>query len=275
MKNLITRSISGAVYVALIIAAILSGSYWMLWLVMLLAFLAITEFNIISNPDGRPSGILRAIDLITAGIALMFPYSFSINDNVHAFLLIPAFILLVMVRLIASLYIKEGNQLSLMAHSLMAQLYITLPLVVLLMVYYVVPKIVLLMFIMIWLSDTGAFCVGSLMGKHRLFERISPKKSWEGFVGGLVFSIAAGVIAASIWGDSYFNGFSVAQLAGMGAVVAAFATWGDLVESMIKRTLGIKDSGNLIPGHGGILDRIDSLLLVAPATAVYLFIILT
>lgn len=274
MNNLVTRSISGAVYVALIVAAILSGGYWMLWLVMLMAFLAITEFNIISNTGERPAAAIRAIDLVTAGMALLLPYAYSINDTRHAMLIIPLLIALLLARMIVALYIRNGNPLTQLAHSFMAQLYITVPMMILLMVYYDMPNIVLLMFIMIWLNDTGAFCVGSLIGKNKLFERISPKKSWEGFFGGMAFSIMAGIVASAVWGDSYFSGFAVWQLAVLGAVVSTFATWGDLVESLIKRTLGIKDSGNIIPGHGGILDRIDSLLLVAPATMIYMLFIL-
>ena len=131
---------------------------------------------------------------------------------------------------------------------------------------------------MIWLNDTGAFCVGSLIGRRRLFERISPKKSWEGFYGGLLFSIIAGIVAGSpLLADhctaSLHNAnFTAVSLGILGLLVSIMSTWGDLVESMIKRTLGIKDSGHLLPGHGGILDRIDSLLFVAPATLLFLLI---
>ncbi len=135
--------------------------------------------------------------------------------------------------------------------------------------------IVLIMFIMIWLNDTGAYCVGSLLGKRRLFPRLSPKKSWEGFWGGMAFCIAAGATCyfafnhdeVMLWGNR-----SLSAWIGFGIVVCIFSTWGDLFESMIKRTVGAKDSGKLIPGHGGILDRIDSLLLTAPAAFIYLLL---
>ncbi len=129
--------------------------------------------------------------------------------------------------------------------------------------------VLLAMFILIWLSDTGAFCVGSLMGRHKLFKRISPKKSWEGFFGGLLFCLAASAFFY-FYGNGVFGYLNLWQLLGMGAVVCVFGTWGDLVESLIKRSLGVKDSGSLLPGHGGILDRIDSLLLVTPALLLYL-----
>ena len=174
-------------------------------------------------------------------------------------------------RLVMQLYSQESSPLTNIAYSYMGQMYIALPLGLMSM-YYTLPDgkfLLLAMFIMIWLNDTGAFLVGSMIGKHKLFPRISPNKSWEGFIGGVVFAIASSFVFKYCF-PSYFENISIFGLAGMGAVVGAFATWGDLVESLIKRTLGVKDSGKLLPGHGGILDRIDSLLLVIPASLLYL-----
>ncbi len=126
----------------------------------------------------------------------------------------------------------------------------------------------LLIFIMIWLNDTGAFLVGSAIGRHRLFERLSPKKSWEGFFGGLLFCLIAGYLAPILSADD-FAGYPM-RYVGLGVLVCVFSTWGDLFESMIKRAAGVKDSGNILPGHGGMLDRIDSILFVVPASLVYL-----
>lgn len=119
---------------------------------------------------------------------------------------------------------------------------------------------VLTLFILIWLNDTGAYCVGCLIGRHKLFERLSPNKTWEGFFGGFVFAVAAGIAAALLCPSL---GMSVVGGAVLGAGVSIVATFGDLFESMMKRHRHLKDSGNVIPGHGGILDRIDSLLLVS------------
>ena len=119
-----------------------------------------------------------------------------------------------------------------------------------------------------WASDTDAYCVGSLIGKHPLFKRISPNKSWEGSVGGAVLAIGISMIFAHYDTSLY----STLQWAGMALVVVAFVTWGDLVESLMKRQLGIKDSGNILPGHGGMLDRFDSSLIAIPAVALYLAI---
>ena len=119
-----------------------------------------------------------------------------------------------------------------------------------------------------WASDTGAYCVGSLIGKHPLFKRISPNKSWEGSVGGAVLAIGISMIFAHYDTSLY----STLQWAGMALVVVVFGTWGDLVESLMKRQLGIKDSGNILPGHGGMLDRFDNSLIAIPAVALYLAI---
>jgi phosphatidate cytidylyltransferase len=154
----------------------------------------------------------------------------------------------------------------------MSQLYIALPLLVLQFIYKIGAGFVLLMFVLIWLNDTGAFLVGCTLGRHRLFPRISPKKSWEGFFGGMAFCIAAGVAAKLIFPE-YFFICSMPAMVGFGIVVCVFATWGDLIESLIKRTAGVKDSGKLLPGHGGILDRIDSLLVVSLATMTYIILL--
>ena len=131
----------------------------------------------------------------------------------------------------------------------------------------------LALFIFIWLNDTGAFCVGTLIGKRRLFERISPKKSWEGFWGGLGLCILLAVVI-SYWFNDVFSGPNLYTWIGLSIVVSVFSTLGDLCESLIKRSIGVKDSGKLLPGHGGILDRIDSLLLVSPTALFFLSLLL-
>jgi phosphatidate cytidylyltransferase len=123
-------------------------------------------------------------------------------------------------------------------------------------------------FVFLWVNDSGAYCVGSLLGRHKLFPRISPGKSWEGSIGGAVFVLAA-AWAISRFLDSTM--LTTLEWLGLGLVVVVFGTWGDLIESLFKRTLGIKDSGNILPGHGGMLDRFDSSLMAIPAAVVYLY----
>jgi phosphatidate cytidylyltransferase len=127
------------------------------------------------------------------------------------------------------------------------------------------PLLGLALFVFVWLNDSGAYLIGSKFGHHHLFERISPKKSWEGFWGGFVLALCSSQVFAF-----YFPSISWYNWLGLSVVVVLFATWGDLVESLMKRTLGIKDSGSLLPGHGGMLDRFDSILMALPALYVYL-----
>lgn len=271
MKNVIIRAISGAVYVALIIAAIFAGQWAMLTLAILLMAAAITELLRITAPDGNTSALTLLIDLL-GGASLLIPAVLSFADftpmtGIEA--AVP-FLCYLTVRLIAELYLRDANPVTSLARSLMAQVYISLPLLCMLALYrYAGNYTVLMMFILIWLNDTGAFCFGTLLGRHRLFERISPKKSWEGFWGGLAVCVILMAVTASYWP---VLPCSAAMTVAFGLIVPIFATWGDLVESLLKRTVHVKDSGSIMPGHGGILDRIDSLLLVAPAALIYFLI---
>jgi phosphatidate cytidylyltransferase len=127
-----------------------------------------------------------------------------------------------------------------------------------------VPNYLLVVLALIWINDTGAYLVGSAIGKHRLFERISPKKSWEGFFGGLVLAVACAILLGDLLPE-YFRVEMTMEMTIIFAVLSVvMATFGDLIESQVKRTLHIKDSGTIIPGHGGLLDRIDSILLAMP-----------
>ena len=175
----------------------------------------------------------------------------------------------------STIVIKRPDIFNTIIYSVFGQLYITLPLCLLLLISYEykLPNtiyyyaFVLAIFVFIWVNDTFAFLTGITLGKHKLLERISPKKTIEGFIGGISFTVMAGV------GFSFlFIEYNIYFWIGFALIVSLFATLGDLFESLIKRTYKVKDSGTLIPGHGGILDRIDSLLIVVPAIYVYLLI---
>lgn len=273
MKNLIVRSMSGAVYAALIVCAIMFGGAW--------AFPALcTVFAILGTGEltrlcyGTRTPALTALDMAGAAIVVSAPAACLVcaSGGIYTASLAAtgAFFVYFLARLICQLYLPGENAVGSISAAFTSLMYVAMPLCCASMMYLMYgPSIILTMFIMIWLNDTGAFCVGSLIGKRRLFERISPKKSWEGFAGGLVFSIAGGALIYFLFGK-WAPGLGLAEMCTLGAVVSVFATWGDLVESLLKRTAGVKDSGHIMPGHGGILDRIDSLLLVAPALACYM-----
>lgn len=264
-KKLLIRSLSGLVYVAIILTCILTGQWPLTGMAIVFVVLATIEFEKITHELGTRTLPVLIQDLL-AGICLVCAWS---NP-----LLIVLWVFILLCRMILELYIKSETPLADMAKSMMTQLYIALPLSIMTFIGATWPiRFVLASFIMIWINDTGAFVVGSTLGRHRLFERISPKKSWEGFFGGLAFNVLAGWMFWMWCGDFFGIGFNAWQWMVYGCVVTLFATWGDLVESMIKRSLHIKDSGNIMPGHGGILDRIDSLLFVMPATLIYLLLI--
>lgn len=275
MKNVIVRSISGIVYVALIVAAIFFGKDAFAALTLLFIFLAVTEALKLFSGGKQLDLLTWAIDIaggVSLFIGLASPYMWSADEisSLPPFSAAIPFTLFLLVRLTAELFLNRENPLRDLATSMLAVIYPSLPLTLMFILYCFAGKyIVLAMFIFIWLNDTGAFCVGTMFGKHRLYERVSPKKSWEGVWGGLAFCIIAGALFGTVGADNFGNDYIKYII--LGVTTSVMATIGDLVESLLKRTVGVKDSGHLMPGHGGILDRIDSLLFVAPATLCLLF----
>ncbi len=131
------------------------------------------------------------------------------------------------------------------------------------------PRLIVMVFCILWINDIFAYLTGRLLGKHKLFERISPGKTIEGSIGGLLFTLVSLVVFCH-----YTGWFSIPQAIGLGIIAVVFGTLGDLCESMLKRQAGVKDSGKLIPGHGGILDRFDSVMFSMPFIFVYLYLLL-
>ena len=262
-KSWLLRALSGIVYVGIIIGCIFWGSIPFSILAALFGITAVIEFEKIC--EGISENSIPALFLDCAGVVFL----------AFGWLWFPllGWICIYLCRMIIELYLKNGRPLRCLAVSLMTQIYIGIPLAAMtFMGKYIGLHFILAIFLMIWINDTGAFVVGSLLGRHRLFERVSPKKSWEGFFGGLGFNLLTGWLFAIGGGYFWDVKWNVITWLIFALVVTIFSTWGDLVESLMKRSLNIKDSGNIIPGHGGILDRIDSLLLVMPAAFIFLVI---
>ena len=277
MLNLIKRILSGVIYIALIVSAILllDNSPVMYLLVFpLLIVLGIGEMITMAKDDASQSWLVNVIDML-GGVGIFVAFYMHYEGETmqsRALWLLPIATYLLL-RTIVQLYRPRQNAVHSLERSFFSLGYIALPLALLNCIMSITaPRLLLGMFLFIWLYDTGAYCVGMLLGRHRLFERISPKKSWEGVVGGVLACVAGAYVTHTRF-DEFFQVPDLTTWLGLSVVVAVFATLGDLVESLIKRTVGVKDSGHILPGHGGILDRIDSLLLVAPAVLIYLLLI--
>ena len=288
MKNLIVRSITGVIFVAAIVTCFLRPEA-MLLLFAIVTGLTVWEFCGLVNDHVAATSINRFICTV-AGVYFflaMGGYVSGITPSSGVFI---PYLLTLIYLMVSELYLKQENPINDWAYTMLSQMYIALP-------FSMIPVLAfnagadgnihfnsllpLSVFIFLWVSDSGAYCVGSLIGKHKLFPRISPGKSWEGSIGGGVFVLIAAAIVA--WydqsaveslkaaGEMYTPVLSTIQWLGLGLVVCVFGTWGDLVESLFKRTIGIKDSGNILPGHGGMLDRFDSSLMAFPAAVVYVY----
>lgn len=215
-----------------------------------------------------------------AGVYLFLAVAGLCADIVSSAAFIP-YLLTIVYLFISELYIQNKSATNDWAYTMLGQMYVALPLSTInALAFQLDPEsgvvsycwiLPMSVFIFLWTNDTGAYCTGSLLGKHKLFPRVSPGKSWEGSIGGGVLVVVASVIVAYCSEANSLSSLTMLQWVGLGLVVVFFGTWGDLVESLFKRTVGIKDSGNMLPGHGGMLDRFDSSLMAIPAAVIYLY----
>ena len=290
MKNFIVRTITGVIFVAAIVASFLRPEAMVL-LFSIVTGMTVWEFTGLVNEREHVT-VNRFISTVAA-VYFFYAMTYFCSDlyggAAKSVVFIP-YLVTIIYMLIAELYLRQDDPVQDWAYTMLAQMYIALPFSLLnVLAFNATPDgqvafntlLPLSVFIFLWVNDTGAYCVGSLLGRHKLFPRISPGKSWEGSIGGAVFVllVAWGIgwldnmqVADMDHPSTLFTGMlSIPEWLGLGLVVVVFGTWGDLVESLFKRTLGIKDSGNILPGHGGMLDRFDSSLLAIPAVVVYLY----
>lgn len=273
MKKLITRTITGIVLVIIILTAILASQYSFAILFLLILTGGLIEFvNLYKQSDIEPNSWLSYLISF-----VLFGTSFFVAKGLIGakyFLCLFPFFLLIMA---AELYRKKPKPIENMAVTIFSIVYLAVPLAFINFLVFpeippshiYTPKLLIALFIMIWTYDSGAYLFGVSMGKHRLFERISPKKSWEGAIGGTFTAIIAAVIIST-----YIPEIQLIHWIVISILVVISSTFGDLTESMFKRYFQIKDSGQIFPGHGGILDRFDSILFAVPIVVLYLKIII-
>lgn len=278
-KNLIVRSITGVLFVAIMVAGFLSPRA-MVFLFALITGLTLWEYTGLVN--GLDNVQINRFISTVAGVYFFLAVAGWRTGIVNNFVVMVPYLLTIVYLFISELYTKNKNAINDWAYTMLGQMYIALPFSMInILAFEMAPDqsgvsydtmLPLSVFIFLWVNDSGAYLTGSLLGRHKLFPRISPGKTWEGSIGGGILVIAV----AALLGYLVNRGVDVPRLSipswmGLGLVIAVVGTWGDLVESLFKRTLGIKDSGNILPGHGGMMDRFDSSLMAIPAAVLYLY----
>ncbi|MFH0864842.1 MAG: phosphatidate cytidylyltransferase [Bacteroidota bacterium] len=272
MSNFWQRTITGVVFVIVVIGSLLADYLIFAGVIAVFTVVGLWEFYLLAEKKNifplKYAGI-------TAGGFIFIITVFSNSHFIDAhqaekyFVLVFLYIILFF---IAELYRKSDNALQNISMCLAGLIYVAIPFSILISLPVVVEqnisfgKVILIsFFLLMWIYDIFAYLTGMWMGRHKLFERISPKKSWEGFIGGAVFCIALSVVMSF-----YYTGLTIMQWIMMAILIIVFGTFGDLVESMFKRSVNCKDSGKFFPGHGGVLDRFDAVLLAAPFVYFYL-----
>ncbi|MDD2529719.1 MAG: phosphatidate cytidylyltransferase [Bacteroidales bacterium] len=271
MNNIIQRTITGAVYVLAVVFAILLNPIVFAIFFAIIAMIALYEFY----KNSKLSGVFP-----------MKTLGYVLGASVYSSFVLKAFqldakysiltsLLICFTIFIAELFRKKENPFTNIAYTILGVAYVVIPMGLTNFIVNpafqpktFIPIILLSVFILAWCNDTFAYLVGIKFGKRRLFERISPKKSWEGFFGGVIAVQIASIVLYKLTNSplEFFDWMI------LGAIISIIGTFGDLVESMFKRQMGVKDSGNILPGHGGVLDRFDILFTTIPFVFIYLFL---
>lgn len=283
MRTFITRTITGIIFVLLMVGSFLDPLA-MTFMFALITGMTIWEFTGLAN--SRENIHVNRFICTAAGVFFFIAVTGFCADFTPSNVFIP-YLITVIYLFVSGLFTKNADPVSDWAYSMMSQMYIALPLSCISVLAFrsthdgytaynaILP---LSVFIFLWMNDTGAYLSGSVFGRHKLFPRVSPGKSWEGSIGGTIIVLCMAYLLS--WIDNNClegcqrltgTGLTTTEWLGLGVVVVVFGTLGDLVESLLKRTLSIKDSGNILPGHGGMLDRFDSSLMAIPAAVVYIY----
>ena len=283
MRNMLVRAVSGVVLAIIVFGAILWSPWSAALLLSLIMVGCLTEFYGLCCAAGyAPSarlGTFFASFMFLAACAMAYsgyfpPTTAEEMQLAQACMMAVSMVILLIIVLIPMAFVCElwrnhPTPIANVSTTLAGVLYVALPMSLLPFIPFLLkgewsPWALLAYILLVWSNDVFAYLAGVMCGRHRMCERISPKKTWEGFVGGLVGTIAAGVLAGYL-----FHSANLWLWGGLGFVVSLTGVAGDFVESLFKRSVGVKDSGNIMPGHGGFLDRFDALLISVPFAVVY------
>ena len=269
MSTFLVRTLSGFIYALLVIGSILTGRFVFAFLIFLFLIMGLVELrNLVKGFDS----LYGKITLFGINILFYIGWMLYSFDIAGKDLLVVIFVFCFSM-LISNLFVKKEYPGKFFGNLILSLAYLAIPMIIINQLFFTADKtytaqILLGMFVIIWLYDSFAYISGALFGKHKLAPNISPKKTWEGAFGGLLFSLV-GAYAMS----QFFIGYSIAEWFGLAVVVVICGTFGDLFESYLKRKAGLKESGSIMPGHGGILDRLDSLLFAAPFVYIYILLV--
>ena len=288
LRNLIVRTLSGAVLLAIVVAAAYMGYWGFGTLMLLITVIGVWEFYKLVAAKGvepqRGLGMLIST-IYVLGCVISLGAWVNYVDNgkldwaakaVYEVGLVASFVVLVVgiaLIFVREVFLAKKTPMLNIASTIMGIFYVAVPMSLMLTVPLMLsplgwtPLVFLFYLFIVWGNDVFAYLVGITLGRHKMCERLSPKKSWEGFVGGVIGAMVMGAVGALVVGGN------LGVWLGLSVVVSLSSVVGDLVESMFKRDAGVKDSGNILPGHGGILDRFDALILSAPFAFIYLLVV--
>ncbi len=273
MKGLKTRALTAVVFVAVMVGGIYGGALPMKLLLSLICLLCLWEyFNLVFMETNRKT-IRKIIGSVLGMGAFSSFYFEQIGFRALSDLSDTLFFLILATPLlfIFELFQKTKSPFENIGKTILGVFYIALPLSLFLVALFennlYRPNLLMGIFLLIWSNDTFAYLVGSQIGKNKLFARISPGKTWEGTIGGGICTLIVAFLISLL-----FNDIGLKDWMAIGLISAVFGTIGDLVESMLKRSKGVKDSGNFMPGHGGALDRFDAFVFVLPFTGIYIYL---